>query len=123
MIITHIAENTLCQGVYYFPMSEWFYGTCITCHFIYVHTTSVAVPALSFTKTQDAQQHYVQIAYTKLHLNETIWTGIHLYPYVKYGIRCTSIWEHHDYSNFCVCLFQILSKLDKKCGKYHVYPQ
>jgi hypothetical protein len=88
MIITHTAENTLCQGVYYFPMSEWFYGTCIMCNFIYVHKISVAVPAPSFTKTQDAQQHYVQIAYTKLHLNMDrcsfiplykVWLSLHQY--------------------------------------------
>ena len=41
------------------------------CNFIYVHKTSVAVPALSY-KTHGAQQHYVQISYTKRHLNETI---------------------------------------------------
>jgi hypothetical protein len=104
-------------------MSEWFYGTCVTCNFIYVHKTSVAVPALSFTKLTV----HNSIMCRSLRANFIwmrqyvwkIWTGIHLYPYVKYGFHCTSICEHHDHSNFCVCLYQILSILG---GKYHVYP-
>jgi hypothetical protein len=106
-------------------MSEWCYGMCVVCNFIDVHKTSkCGCPCAKLHKTHSAQQNYVQISCTKLHLNETIcvwkiWTGIHLYPCVKYGFRCTSIYEHHDQPNFCVCLYQILSKLG---GKYHVYP-
>jgi hypothetical protein len=111
-------------------MSEWCYGTFV-CNFIDVHKTSVAVPALSFTKLTVHNRimcrslvpnfiwmrQYVCVCVCVCMW--TIWTGIHLYPCVEYSLRCTSICEHRDQSTFCVCLYQILSKLG---GKYHVYP-
>jgi hypothetical protein len=103
-------------------MSEWFYGTCVMCNFIYVRKISVAVPALSFTKlTVHNSIMCRSLIPNFIWMRQNvckIWKGIHLYPCVQYGFSCTSICEH-DHSNFCVCLYQILSKLG---GKYHVYP-